>query len=224
MDNSDCIYKGICEEECPSVCVEWVEMKYMLNHSNIPKKQQCIHRLKPDDCDIPAFEKLSDIQMNIGKFTENGGILYIYSNTCGNGKTTWTIKMLLQYFQEVWEGNGLTVRGLFINVPQFLNKAKAAISKPDPEFEELRSHLETADLVIFDDVSAMGNMSGYDYTTLYSYIDSRSFQNMAMIFTGNHSPEELQKVLGERIASRICQGINIELKGRDMRKWSNSNS
>ena len=102
--------------------------------------------------------------------------------------------MLLQYFNEVWEGNGLNIRGLFINVPQFLNKSKAVISKPDPEFEELRNNLETADLVVFDDVSALANMSGYDYTTLYSYIDSRSFQNMAMIY---------RKSLTERVAKNI---------------------
>lgn len=219
MDNSNCIYKSVCEKECPSTCVQWAEMKYLLKTSNIPKKQQCIHRLKPDECDIPAFEKLADIQMNIEQFTDDGGILYIYSRTCGNGKTTWSIKMLLQYFNEVWEGNGLEKRGLFINVPTYINKTKAVMSHPDPEFEQLRLDIPKVDLVVFDDVT-VAKLSDYDYTVLFSLIDERVFQQKAMIFTGNVPPKDLEQFFGSRLSSRICQGINIELKGSDMRTWS----
>lgn len=224
MDNSNCIYQGLCDHECPSTCIQWVVMKYLLKHSNIPKSKQKIHRLRPAECDISAFEKLSEIQMNIEDFTNNGGILYIYSKQCGNGKTTWSIKMLLQYFNEIWEGNGLNVRGVFVNVPSFLIKCKAVISKPDDEFEELRENLSNVDLVVFDDISALGNLSSFDYTNLYSYIDSRCFKEKAMILTGNHTPEQLSEILGDRLASRICSGINIELKGCDMRAWSKNNS
>ena len=190
MDNSNCIYQGLCRHECPSTCIQWVEMKYMLKHSNIPKAKQCVHRLKPKECDIPAFERLSSIQMDIENFVDNGGVLYIYSKQCGNGKTTWSIKMLLQYFNEVWDGNGLHTRGIFVNVPSFIMKCKSVISTPDDEFEELRSHLDTVDLVVFDDVSAIGKVSGFDYTSLYGHIDSRCLQGKAMIFTGNHTPEQ----------------------------------
>jgi DNA replication protein DnaC len=223
MDNSNCIYQGLCDHECPSTCIKWVEMKYMLKHSNIPIKQQCVHKLKPDTCDVSAFERLSAIQMDIENFVYGGNTLYIYSNICGNGKTTWSIKMLLQYFNEVWDGNGLCTRGVFINVPSFIVKCKNVISNPDDEFERLRAHLDTVDLAVFDDVSAIGNLSSYDYSTLYGYIDSRVFQEKATIFTGNHTPEQLRKMLGDRLASRICQGVNIELKGGDMRSWYKSN-
>lgn len=211
----DCIYFGICEDECPNVCIKYSEMNYLLKMSNIPKSRQCIHRLKPDVCDIQAFEQLAEIQQNIVDFVEDGKILYLYSNHCGNGKTTWTIKMMLQYFDEVWEGNCLEPRGVFVNIPSFLNKIKITISNPDSEFDMLRANIEKVDLVVFDDISA--GLSAYDYSNLYSYIDSRSFQNKAMIFTSNYSPNELRDVLGERITSRICNGINIELKGGDNR-------
>ena len=223
MDNSNCIYQGLCDHECPSTCVQWVVMKYLLNHSNIPKSQQRIHRLRPDECDISAFEKLSDIQMNIEDFTNNGGILYIYSRNCGNGKTTWSIKMLLQYFNEIWDGNGLNTRGVFINIPTYINRTKAVINHPDEEFEELRNNIPKVDLVVFDDVT-VARMSDYDYSVLFSLIDERLFQNKAMIFTGNVVPKDLRNVFGDRLASRICGGINIELKGSDMRVWSKSNS
>ena len=218
----DCIYKGICQNECGSSCYRYSEMKYLLDTSNIPKSQQCIHRLKPDDCDVPAFEKLAEIQMNIEEFTNNGGILYIYSDTCGNGKTTWTIKLMLQYFNEVWAGNGFECRGIFINVPTFLTMSKQVINLPNPEFEKMRAKLGIVDLVAFDDVTAT-KFSNYDYTTLLAYIDQRIFNNKATIFTGNIKPENLYDVLGDRLASRICQGTNIQLRGLDNR-WSNYNS
>ena len=223
MDNSGCIYKGLCDHECPSTCIQWVEMKYMLKYSNIPISQQCIHRLRPDECDISAFEKLSDIQMDIEAFTNNGGILYIYSRQCGNGKTTWSIKMLLQYFNEVWDGNGLNIRGIFVNVPTYINRTKSVINRPNEEFEELRENIPKVDLVVFDDVT-VARMSDYDYSVLFSLIDERLFQHKAIIFTGNVSPEDLSSIFGDRLTSRICQGINIELKGRDMRSWYKNNS
>lgn len=224
MDNSDCIYKdmNVCEGECPSTCIQWVVMKYLLKHSNIPKAQQCVHKLRPNDCDLQAFERLSAIQMDIVNFTYNGGILYIYSRNCGNGKTTWSIKMLLQFFHEIWEGNGLTERGLFINVPTFLVQLKNAISKPSDYLDEIKQLLPEVDLVVFDDISNI-TASNYDYSNLYTYIESRCFQNKAMIFTGNVPPEELSNVLGNRIVSRICQGVNIELKGADRRQWCKNN-
>lgn len=222
MDN-ECIYLGICKKECPNICVQRSEMNYLLKTSNIPKSQQRMHRLKPDECDLPAFEKLAEIQSNIVEFTEHGDLLYIYSEICGNGKTTWTIKLMLQYFNEIWEGNCLEPRGVFINVPTFINKSKAVISNPDPAFDDLRALIPRVDLVVFDDVT-VSRLSDYDYSLLLSLIDERIFQNKAMIFTGNIYPDVLHEVLGQRLASRICQGINIELKGVDMRKWSSSNS
>ena len=214
--HEDCIYKEVCKTECKNLCIRYSEMSYLLKTSNLPKSQWGFHKLFPDECDVPAFEKLADIQMNIKEFVENGEVLYLYSKQVGNGKTTWTVKMLLQYFNEIWAGNGFNKRGLFINVPTFLNRAKQAISKPDKEFDELRALLPEIDVVIFDDITAT-KLSNYDYTLLLAPIDTRLFSNKSMIFTGNYAPEELSPILGDRLQSRICKGVNIELKGQDMR-------
>ena len=115
----DCIYKEVCSNDCENMCLRYLEMKYMLDNSNIPKDRQKIVKLVPDDCDYNSFVKLAEIQESIGNFVKNGSSLYIYSNTCGNGKTTWSIKLMLQYFDSVWAGNSFTKRGLFLNVPEF---------------------------------------------------------------------------------------------------------
>ena len=115
--NKDCIYEPYCDNECHSMCIRYLETKYLLDASNIPKSKQKVNTLYPDTCDINSFSMLSDIREDIKEFVRCGSNLYIYSSTCGNGKTTWAIKIMLQYFNEMWAGNGFTERGIFINVP-----------------------------------------------------------------------------------------------------------
>lgn len=215
--HEDCIYKEVCETECKNLCVRYSEMSYLLQMSNIPKTQQKIHKMYPDDCDLQSFEKLAEIQEDILNFVNNGEFLYIYSNQVGNGKTTWTIKLMLQYFNEIWAGNGFNQRGLFINVPVYISRAKEAISTPAKNFESMRKALPKVDLAIFDDVT-VSKLSNYDYSLLLAPIDERIFNTKATIFTGNLTPNELSRFVGERVASRICSGSLIKLEGQDMRK------
>lgn len=188
----------------------------MLKHSNIPKIKQRINTLIPDDCDIDAFVRLSEIRDDIVDFTECGNSLYIYSTTCGNGKTTWSIKLLLQYFNEKWAGNGFTKRGIFINVPTFLYKCKDTISHPDPEFEILKKDLFDVDIVVWDDIAA-SNISNYDFTTLLAILDYRVLNEKSNIYTSNIVPSELERHLGTKLSSRINEGIKVCLKGGDKR-------
>lgn len=219
----DCIYKDVCALDCKPSCMRYVEMNYMLKHSNIPKAKQRINVLIPDECDVKAFEQLADIRNSIVDFTDCGNSLYIYSTTCGNGKTTWSIKLMLQYFNEMWPGNGFTKRGVFVNVPTFLYTCKSIISKPDSNFEDLRKSLFDVDLVIWDDIAA-SKMSDYDYSLLLALIDSRVLNEKANIYTGNIVPSQLEQYVGTKLASRILEGSQICLRGGDRRNGPTSNN
>lgn len=217
-DTIDCVFREFCTQGCSQTCMRYLEFNYLLKSSNIPKVKQGVNRLTPDSCDVLAFELLARIRDNIVKFVTEGHNLYIYSDICGNGKTTWAIKLMLQYFNEVWAGNGFERRGLFINTPTFLSTCKFTISNPDKAFDELREDLTKVDLVIFDDIAST-KLSEYDYNTLLNYIDQRVLNERATIYTGNVQPKNMQNYLGNRLASRICNSNStcIELKGRDMR-------
>lgn len=221
-----CIYNDVCgevdKESCNPSCIRYLEITSLLEQSNIPKSRWSRHKLQPDNCDLHAFKQLKDIQLHIEDFVENDNFLYLYSTTCGNGKTTWSIKLLLQYFNEIWSGNGFKRRGLFINVPSFLSKCKDVISHPDADFENMRRDLPNTDLVVFDDMITT-KLSNYDYSTLLTYTDQRIFNGKSTIFTGNIPPEHLGEYIGERLASRITSGIIIELKGEDRRNGSTAN-
>ena len=192
-------------------------MDFLLYHSQIPKKQQFPISLVPENKDYDNFVYLADIKDDVVNFVNNGENLYITSNYTGNGKTSWTIKMLLKYFDSVWSGNGFRIRGVFIHVPTFLNKLKSDIKNPDLEFESLVSCLVDVDLVIWDDIASTG-LSQYDHSQLLTYIDQRVLSGKSNIFTGNiPDKESLEKSAGARLTSRILSGEVVELKGRDRR-------
>ncbi len=176
FEKENCWYKDKCNKyntnECNKNCIRYMTMDYLIGNSNIPKGKQFKQELRPEPVDIQNFKLLAEIKNDIINFVENGENLYIYSEKFGNGKTTWAIKIMQNYFNKIWLGNGFKVRGLFIHVPTFLTKFKEVMNKKDEEFEEMKNMLSDVDLVIWDDI-ATGKLSEYDHNNLLTYIDQR---------------------------------------------------
>lgn len=194
-----------------------MEMDFLLYHSQIPKKQQVPVLLSPESVDYDNFVFLADIKDDIVDFVNSGENLYITSEYTGNGKTSWAIKLMLKYFNDIWSGNGFRVRGIFIHVPTLLSRLKSDMKNPNQEFENLISILNDVNLVIWDDIAST-NLSQYDHSQLLTYIDQRVLSGKSNIFTGNiPNRENLVKAIGTRLTSRILSGEIIELKGRDRR-------
>lgn len=214
MKIQECWYKDVCQNECSNTCIRYLEMKYLIDNSNIPKSKQYPVILQAGK-DYNAFCELADIKDDIVAFVEEGCNLYITSECTGNGKTTWSIKLMLKYFDKIWAGNGFRVRGLFVHVPTLLNQLK---NFNKPLSEEYKHNLLECDLVVWDDIAST-DMSAYDYSQLLSYVDQRIFSEKANIFTGNlPTCESLAKAVGEKLASRIYRsGTVVEFKGKDRR-------
>lgn len=202
--NSNCWYKDICEsEDSCNLCVKYTEMSYMMENSNLPKAKQQIISLDIPETDESEYMRLSDIKNDMYEFVKGGKSLYIGSHIVGNGKSSWAIKMMHKYFEEMWDGNGLRERALFIHVPSFMMQFKN-FKSVDEEFERLKKLLFGVDLVVWDDITGM-DMSSYDYSVILSYIDYRSnLAELSNIYTGNATTkEELADILGIKLASRI---------------------
>ena len=154
------------------------------------------------------------IKDNIYNLVDTDFNLYICSKETGNGKTSWAIKILLKYFNDIWAGNGFRVRGYFQHVPTLLN----ALKDFSNNHNALKNTLENADIVIWDDI-ASAKLSDYDIQQLLILIVQRIIDCKTNIFTGNlTSYNALEKALGSRLASRIwnCSEV-IEFKGKDRR-------
>lgn len=228
FDKNICWYNKVCNKfntsDCNRNCLRYMEMFYLMETSNIPKSNQFRNELIPARKDLPNFKILQNIKNDIVNFVNNGDNLYIFSKNLGNGKTTWSIKLMQKYFDEIWAGNGFRIRGLFVHVPSFLTKFKEIINKKDEEFEDFKQLLITVDLVIWDDIAA-GKLSDYDHTNLLTYIDARKLSGRSNIYTGNLDGNELVDALGNRLKSRIWNdSYKVEILGNDRRGGFNYGS
>lgn len=221
MSNSDCWYQEVCQlkhDNCECHCIRYIEMKYLMENCNLPKNKQYPIELTPSKSDFKAFERLKEIKDDIVDFVENGRNLYLCSAITGNGKTSWAIKMMHKYFDEIWDGNDFRIRALFIHVPTFLIKCKD-FKSTDDEFERLKKYIPHVDLVVWDEIAAT-DMSSYDYSQLLMYIDARSLDNKSNIYTGGVTDRDtMEKLLGTRLTSRIWANNTeiIEFFGGDRR-------
>ena len=213
----DCWYKHVCQSDKPcSSCIRYLEMKFLMDNSGIPKNRQMPIKLVPDECDYDAFSELNRIKGDIDVFVEQGRNLYITGKTPGTGKTSWAIKLLLKYFDLIWAGNGLKTRGMMVHVPTLLIQLK---DFQNPLKTSYKTDLLNADVVVWDEIGGTG-MSQYDYSQLLMLIDQRIFMGKSNIFTGNlDNPRELEKCLGSRLASRVWgTSTVITFKGKDKRR------
>lgn len=173
-----------------------------MQNSGIPRNRQYAVLLTPSKQDVKSFITLREIKDDIVNFVADGESVYIYSDNFGNGKTTWAIKLMQKFFDDIWAGNGFRCRGIFIHVPTFLTKIKEGISRKDEDFETLKSRLMTVDLVIWDDIAAT-KLGDFDHANLLTYIDQRKLNQLSNIYTGNLPQEGLQDALGNRLSSRV---------------------
>lgn len=192
-------------------------MKYLMDNSDIPKNRQYPQELVAD-VDLAPYTKLADIKDDIVSFVENGQNVFICSRNTGNGKTSWAIKLLLRYFNDIWAGNGFRVRGLFVNVPTLLLQLK---NFDNPLSEDYKKKLMNVDVVVWDEI-ASSSISNYDYGNLLMFLDYRISAEKSNIFTSNAvSSDELEKNVGSKLASRIWNTSTIvEFKGKDRRHGS----
>lgn len=213
LRKEDCWYKNVCTYDQCINCVRYSEMKYLMENSGLPKNKQRPIRLD-GGIDNSAYNTLADIKDDILNFVNNGESLYIFSQYTGNGKTSWSIKLLLKYFDTVWAGNGFRVRGYFQHVPTLFNALKDFSKSHDT----LKNTLTAVDLVVWDDIAST-KLSDYDQQQLLILIDNRVSEGLANIYTGNlTSHESLARAVGDRLASRIWNmSTLVEFKGKDRR-------
>ena len=202
MNIQSCWYKRICTEQCSENCIRYKLMYSLFKQSNLPEALWGYKELICNEKDLSAYKKLQAKSDAILNFIESGNNLYIYSENCGNGKTTWAIRLMYSYFDKIWHKSCFDCKALFVSVPKFLYNCKRSISQDVKGFEELCNLISEVDLVIWDDIGEM-KASDYEHQILFQYIDDRINSKKSNIYTSNKNKEQLEDVLGVRLASRI---------------------
>ena len=202
MNIQSCWYNRICTEQCSENCIRYKLMYSLFKQSNLPEALWNYKELICHEKDLQVYKQLQAKSDAILNFIESGNNLYIYSENCGNGKTTWAIRLMYSYFDKIWHKSCFDCKALFVSVPKFLYNCKRSISQDVKGFEELCNLISEVDLVIWDDIGEM-KASDYEHQILFQYIDDRINSKKSNIYTSNKNKEQLEDVLGVRLASRI---------------------
>ena len=202
MNIQNCWYKRICTEQCSENCIRYKLMYSLFKQSNLPEALWNYRELICHEKDLQVYKKLQAKSDAILNFIKTGNNLYIYSENCGNGKTTWAIRLMYSYFDKIWHKSCFDCKALFVSVPKFLYNCKRSISQDIKGFEELCNLISEVDLVIWDDIGEM-KASDYEHQILFQYIDDRINSKKSNIYTSNKNKGQLEDVLGVRLASRI---------------------
>ena len=202
------------------------KLNYLYKKSLLSEKQskKIVFTLTDDDDkdDFKSFGILSDIESSIVDFVKNGQHLYIHSEKCGNGKTSWAIRMVQAYFDRIWNSTELKCRALFINVPRYMLAIKDNIDEKSEYVSYIKKNVFSSDIVIWDEIGTK-SLTVFEQENIMSLINARIDAGKSNIYTSNLTDEELLKAVGKRLHSRISlTSKNIELKGKDKRglqKW-----
>lgn len=181
------------------------------------QKQHIILNVDADGTDLEQFKQLAAIEQDIVNFIKDGKNLYLHSANCGNGKSSWSVRLIEAYFNKIWARSEAKCRVLFISVPRFLLALKDNISTPSSYVEYIKENVFEADLVVWDDIAAkMG--SEFELTHLLNIIDNRLAAGKSNIYTSNLNKQQLYTALGDRLTSRIANmSTDIEFFGADKR-------
>jgi DNA replication protein DnaC len=169
---------------------------------------------------LDVYKELNRWRLDVKYNVYRGKGLFLYSETKGNGKTSWACKILNEYLKKVCLTNNLKCRGIFVNVPDFLQGVRNEISTDGNDMHELVDHIKEADIVVWDDIG-VEKPSDWVREQLYILINYRESNNLSQVYTSNINLSTLQneKYLGGRIVSRINgQCDKYEFKGDDRRE------
>lgn len=226
LNVNDCWMKSYCKkyqnnkcEEDSDFCIKLFKLEKLYDYSLLSPSQREHQLLKidSDGTDREAFIELKRIETDIENWVDSGKNLYLYSSICGNGKTSWSIRLIQSYLEKIWIKSDLVCRALFVNVPSFLIALKDNISRVNDYAEYIKSNIIDANLVVWDDI-AIKTATTYEMENLLSIINTRLMKNMSNIYTSNLIGEALKVSLGERLYSRIINLSQvIEFQGQDKR-------
>lgn len=223
--SNDCFVKSECQKylqgKCNdnSFCVKLFKLEQLYNlglFSDVQRKHLDL-RIDSDGTDRQQFEMLKNIEDSIVSFVTQGKNIYLYSLNCGNGKTSWAIRLAQAYVNKIWYKCDVSCKIMFISVPKFFISLKDNISLRNDYIQHIKDNVLDCDLVIWDDIGTKVGTE-FEIENMLNIIDNRLCNGKSNIYTSNINPLQLNERVGGRLYSRIINlSTNIEFKGQDKR-------
>lgn len=152
-----------------------------------------------------AYRAARSVSAGIGKKDNN---LYLYGTT-GVGKT-----FLAHCIAKDLLDKGYSV--MYFTAPELFDSLADSAFGRD-RTEDRRKRIESADLVIIDDLGTE-MVNSFTLSELFRLIDGRILRNRSTVISSNLGPQNLKNTYSERIFSRILSHYRtVRLIGEDIR-------
>lgn len=163
--------------------------------------------------ELGEFESaLRKAEQFVSNFDLKKPVNLFFQGSFGTGKSHLSVSIT----------KALTEKGystIFISTPKLLTKIRNTYNKSNYQTEEqIINAITNADLVVFDDIGAEGDISGWSMQKIFEVIDSRAGKHN--VYTTNLSSEDFaaSKDL-QRIFSRMMMNATpIVMNGTDYRR------
>jgi DNA replication protein DnaC len=139
----------------------------------------------------------------------------VLSGPTGVGKTHQAYQAIREA-SRARAANGKATFWLATSHPD-LNATQRVGADPDTSPTVALARYINVDLLLLDDVGA-GKQTDWTADTLYRLIDHRWSNLRPTIYATNLTPKQITATLGDRVASRIADAIQVIIKGDD-RRW-----
>lgn len=222
--NDECFVSGRCAKYQRGQCNEKFCVKlfkqnelYNLGLFSDTQRKHLNLRIDNDGTDREQFGILKSIEDNIVDFVSKGKNLYLYSSNCGNGKTSWALRLAQTYIDKIWYKCDISCKILFISVPKFFISLKDNISNKSDYIQHIKDNVVDCDLVIWDDIGTKVGTE-FEIENMLNIVDNRLCNGKSNIYTSNMDPIQLSERIGQRLYSRIVNlSTNVQLYGLDKR-------
>lgn len=203
-ETGECV-KGQSIDWCDTNCPIYKNVKAHFEKSNLPQKYWWPFTLKKTKVDSTEIDKILNIKDNLKMFVDEGNNILLQSSKCGNGKTSWGIRLLQKQIELNYKGSSWAwPPAFFVYTPSLLLEARKSITNKNSNFDMFQLIIQNSPLVMFDDIGCMP-LKDYDLLILSTLIEERLLKGLSSIFTTNLQGEALKEVLGDRLYDRISR-------------------
>ena len=185
------------------------KVRQLLVESGLPKKYYEPQDLVPRAVDSEAWNFLQDYRENIVERVESGENIVISSDTVGNGKTSWAIRLLQRHLAETALDGRLVDKGVFCVSASMLEIfGDFGYFETSVEFFDYLNRLKNCDLLVIDELGS-GRITQVSYNHFYDLVNYRVDNELTTIYTTNFSDAQIKDILGERMYSRIFDTATV---------------
>lgn len=202
LENGECI-SGIDYDLCDTECQTYKSLLLGFRRSGLPKTQWYPFQLDVPDVDRSSYFRLRQIKEEIDLLVGDGGFnLRLVSENCGNGKTSWGIKLMQAYIEKTHDDYSIGIPAFYVYVPNLLFQYRRCMTNKLQSFEEMIRSIGEADLVFWDDFGS-ASLKEFDLIIIQSLIEKRILEKKSNIFATNLNDEKFIDNIGVRLYDRI---------------------